>query len=225
VVGCLILYGTGWPGGAVLAAFFVSSSLVSRVPPLSGSRFDAKGNRRDAWQVFANGAPAALVALLGSSSSELRLWLMTASLAAAAADTWATSVGARSRTPPRLLWSRQVVEPGTSGGVTGLGTLGAVAGAAVVAGTGALWLGRAPLFLAGTLIGFLGMVADSLIGGAVQGKFWCADCDQPSEWRTHGCGKRTVWKAGWAWLNNDAVNLCATSLAGGMAWAVWYWLE
>ncbi|HMH54634.1 MAG TPA: DUF92 domain-containing protein, partial [Gemmatimonadales bacterium] len=32
-VGTLVLYGTGWNGGAVLAAFFISSNLVSRVGP------------------------------------------------------------------------------------------------------------------------------------------------------------------------------------------------
>ena len=54
VVGTLVLSGSGWEGGAVLAAFFVSSSLVSR---LAGHRvtadLDPKGDRRDAWQVIA----------------------------------------------------------------------------------------------------------------------------------------------------------------------------
>ena len=59
-VGVLVLYGTGWQGGAVLAAFFISSNLVSRLASWPrGSGLDPKGNRRDPWQVYANGAAAA----------------------------------------------------------------------------------------------------------------------------------------------------------------------
>jgi uncharacterized protein (TIGR00297 family) len=223
-VGLLILFGTGWSGGAVLAAFFVSSNLVSRVAP-APRQTDAKGERRDAWQVYANGGPAAFLALSASSDIELRFWLMTASLAAAAADTWATSIGARSRVPPRLLWSGQPVPPGTSGGVTAIGNLAGIAGAAIVAGTAAFFARDAALFAAGTLIGFLGMLIDSLIGGRLQGRFWCVRCDQPSEWRVHRCGSRTAWKAGVVWLNNDGVNLIATAVAGTLALAVWRWLD
>ena len=223
-VGLLILFGTGWSGGAVLAAFFVSSNLVSRVAP-APQQTDAKGERRDAWQVYANGGPAAFLALSASSDIELRFWLMTASLAAAAADTWATSIGARSRVPPRLLWSGQPVPPGTSGGVTAIGNLAGIAGAAIVAGTAAFFARDAALFAAGTLIGFLGMLIDSLIGGRLQGRFWCVRCDQPSEWRVHRCGSRTAWKAGVVWLNNDGVNLIATAVAGALALAVWRCLD
>jgi uncharacterized protein (TIGR00297 family) len=141
LVGTLVLWGTGWHGGAVLAAFFILSSLVSREGEgrrVKGEWADAKGSRRDSWQVMANGAPAALAAPLGFDHPSLALWIVTGSLAAAAADTWATSIGALSPTPPRLLvgWTR--VPPGTSGGVTLLGSLGAVAGALTVASTGSL---------------------------------------------------------------------------------------
>ena len=208
----------------MLAAFFVSSTLVSR--RTSGALFatDAKGERRDAWQVYANGGPGAVLALLGSSDVGLRTWLLTASLAAAAADTWATSLGARSRTPPRLLGFGKTVPPGTSGGMSLWGSVGGLAGAALVAGAGALTTGRT-LLLPGTLIGFLGMAADSLLGGTVQGKYWCPSCRQASEWKVHRCGTRTDWKSGWSWLNNDGVNLLATALAGGMARVVWHWID
>jgi uncharacterized protein (TIGR00297 family) len=225
-VGLAILYGTGWSGGAVLAAFFVFSNLISRVAPTPASpAADPKGDRRDGWQVYANGGTAALLAVVGSSDLTLRTWFVVACLAAAAADTWATSVGSRSRVPPRLLWSGRRVSPGTSGAVSLAGNLGALAGAAIVAGTGALTTGNAALLPAGTLIGFLGMLVDSLLGSTRQGKFWCPQCRLPSEWRVHRCGTRTEWKAGWAWLNNDAVNLLATALAAGLAAITWWWLD
>jgi uncharacterized protein (TIGR00297 family) len=225
-VGVLVLQGSGWAGGAVLAAFFVSSNLVSRASArVLGSDLDPKGERRDLWQVYANGGPAALAALAASSNGVLASWLVTASLAAAAADTWATSIGTRSRVPPRLLWSGRTVPAGTSGGVTLAGSIGALAGAAIVAAAGAFSTGRPFLFPVATLIGFAGMLADSLLGGVLQGRFHCPRCDQPSEWRVHRCGSATVRRAGLAWLNNDGVNLLATALAAGAGLAAWWWLD
>jgi uncharacterized protein (TIGR00297 family) len=224
-VGVLVLHGSGWAGGAVLAAFFISSNLVSRATGRAlHTDLDPKGDRRDHWQVYANGGPAALATLLAPSPS-LAIWLVTASLAAAAADTWATSIGARSGVPPRLLWSGRTVPAGTSGGVTLAGSAGAVAGAAVVAATGALSTGLPFLFPAATLIGFAGMLADSLLGGVLQGRFHCPRCDQPSEWRVHRCGSATVRRAGLAWLNNDGVNFLATALAACAGLAAWRLLD
>ena len=93
-MGVLVLRGTGWQGGAVLAAFFISSNLVSRVGPRSApAGLDPKRDRRDLWQVYANGGAAALGAGVGLVDHALGIWLVTSTLAAAAADTWATSIG------------------------------------------------------------------------------------------------------------------------------------
>jgi uncharacterized protein (TIGR00297 family) len=224
-IGALVLYRTGWEGGAVLAAFFVSSNLVSRISPRAPSpRLDIKGDRRDIWQVYANGGPAALAAAV-TADPRLALWLVTAGFAAAAADTWATSVGAHSSSAPRLPWSGRRVPPGTSGGVTLAGCGGAIAGALLVAATGALVAGNPFLLPAGTLIGFAGMVADSALGGSVQAHFHCPHCDQSSEWPVHRCGTPTLRTAGLRWLNNDVVNFLATALAVGVGCMVWRWLD
>jgi uncharacterized membrane protein len=95
----------------------------------------------------------------------------------------------------------------------------------MVAATGALLTGRWAILPVGTLIGFLGMLADSAAGGALQGKFFCPRCNQPSEWPMHRCGASTEWTAGWGWLNNDGVNLFTTVLAVCLAWAAWPWLD
>jgi uncharacterized protein (TIGR00297 family) len=223
LVGTLVLAGTGWEGGAVLAAFFVSSSAVGRLLPARAG--DAKGERRDRHQVLANGGPAAFAALaplVGNFDPSLALCMVTGSLAAAAADTWATSLGSLSSSPPRRLFFGATVPPGTSGGMTAVGTLGGLAGAAVVAATGALAIGSARLAVVGTLVGFAGMVADSALGAAAQGRFHCPACDRPSEWPVHRCGTRTIRKGGLAWLNNDGVNLAATGFAALLAGLVWH---
>ncbi|MFL5516924.1 MAG: DUF92 domain-containing protein [Gemmatimonadales bacterium] len=220
MVGTLVLWGGGWQGGAVLAAFFVSSSLVSRLT-LPASGLDPKGDRRDHRQVWANGGPAALGALLGFCCGEAGLWVITGSLAAAAADTWATAIGSRSGTPPRLLWSGRIVPPGTNGGVTVLGSVGALAGALLVAATGALASGGPRLLPLATAIGFAGMLLDSTLGAVLQGRFLCPACGASSEWRVHRCGTPTVRQGGIAWLDNDGVNLAATTAAALLALAGW----
>jgi uncharacterized protein (TIGR00297 family) len=220
MIGTLVLCGSGWEGGAVLAAFFVSSSLVSRLAiPAPG--LDPKGDRRDHRQVWANGGPAALGALLGVCCGEAGLWVITGSLAAAAADTWATAIGSRSGTPPRLLGAGRVVPPGTSGGITVRGSAGASAGAMLVAGVGALAGGGLRLLPVATTIGFAGMLVDSTLGALLQGRFLCPACRASSEWRVHRCGTPTVRQGGIAWLDNDGVNLAATTTAALLALAGW----
>jgi len=227
-VGSAVLIGTGWRGGVVLAVFFFTSSGVSRILPAAGDIGDAKGDRRDAWQVLANGSMAAAAALLGRQEPALGLWLISVSLAAAAADTWATAAGTWSGRTPRDLWTGRHVRPGTSGGVTLPGSIGALGGALLVATTYAL-IAPAParaglpaVTLLGVL-GLLGMAADSLLGSIVQGKFRCPACERPSERTIHQCGTPTILEKGWRWFSNDLVNFCAIGIAASIGWAVWRW--
>ena len=219
MVGSAVLVGTGWEGGGVLAAFFVSSSLISRAAPAPRG-LDPKGERRDHRQVLANGGVAAAAALVGLHDLPLGRWLVTAALAAAGADTWATALGARSAGTPRLILSGRPVPPGTSGGITPLGTLGGAAGALVVAAAGAAFSGISTLLPVAALVGFGGMALDSALGMA-QGRFRCPRCAESSEWPSHRCGTATVHEGGLAWLDNDGVNLAssaAAALASGAAW-------
>jgi uncharacterized membrane protein len=210
----------------VLAAFFVSSNLISRVRSTGGpASIDTKSDRRDQWQVFANGGAAAIGAGIGLIDAGLGRWLVTVTLAGAAADTWATSAGLWSRLPPRMLGFGRRVPAGSSGGMTALGCVGAAAGASVVSGVGAFAFGIPMLLPVGTLIGFLGMVADSVLGALLQGRFRCPACGVTSEWSVHRCGTATTVEGGVAWLNNDWVNLLVTVLTAGAALATWYWLS
>ncbi|HET7603862.1 MAG TPA: DUF92 domain-containing protein [Gemmatimonadales bacterium] len=225
VVGALALAATGWPGLLLLFAFFLPSSLVSRVsrPPEGG--LDPKGEQRDAWQVFANGLAPSLGAALAAWAGALDLaWMiLLGGLSVAAADTWATAIGSRSRRPPRHLLTGRTVPRGTNGGVTILGTIGAAAGALVVGFTALVGPAARPV-LSAIIIGVAGMFLDAALGSALQGRFHCERCDQPSEWPRHRCGNRTVLVGGIAWLTNDAVNAMAT-LAGALAGAAWWALS
>ena len=222
-VGTAVLAAAGWTGGAVLLAFFVSASALSRIPETRPTMLDPKGSRRDARQVYANGGAAAVAGLLvlaGGLPSGAGLWIITTSLAAAAADTWATSIGGVSRLEPHDLFSGKPVPPGTSGGVTRLGTAGAVAGALLVSVPSA-FSGHSALLAAGTIIGVGGMLLDSALGATVQGRFRCPRCGTRSEWPQHRCGTRTRHEGGWRWLTNDGVNAIATGAAALAGWAAW----
>jgi uncharacterized membrane protein len=102
-----------------------------------------------------------------------------------------------------------------------VGTVGGLAGAALVAGTGALGGGGTLLLSVGTLIGFGGMATDSVLGAVAQGRFVCPGCGIASARRVHRCGARTKCVGGVQWLTNDGVNFLATAiaaLAGAIAW-------
>lgn len=217
LVGALTLIGAGWMGGAVLMAFFLPSTAISRLWPAAASAADPKGDRRDAWQVLANGGIPALAVALGGLPGAMAF---AAGLTAAAADTWATAVGAHSRTPPRHILTTQVVSPGTSGGVTVLGTVGAAAGAALVAIAAVPLVGLRGAALAFG-IGMGGMVLDSALGAGVQGRFHCDNCDRPSEWKMHRCGRATRWLGGRPWITNDGVNALASLAASVAGWAAY----
>ena len=201
-----------------LGSFFFTSSLLSRLSPDPSAALDAKGNTRDPWQVLANGGPAAIGAFIPGAG----LWIVTASLAAAAADTWATSLGGWSRFAPRHVITLQPVPPGTSGGITLPGSLGGVMGALVVGLGPALSTGALSLLPVALGIGLFGMLGDSLLGAALQGKFHCDACDRPTERRIHRCGNRSRRTSGLIWLSNDGVNALATGLAALLGWLAWH---
>jgi uncharacterized protein (TIGR00297 family) len=219
VVGTSIGTGAGWPGLTMLGVFFVGSTLISRLAPDVSAALDAKGSRRDWAQVAANGAAAAA----GAWHPAAALWIVAAALGAAAADTWATSSGGWSRDWPRHVLTLARVPPGTSGGMTWLGSLGALAGAASVGAAGLIVGHDLPLFPLAVGVGMLGMLLDSLLGASVQGRYHCDACDKDTERHRHRCGRIARQTGGVRWITNDAVNSLATGAAALLGWGVWTW--
>lgn len=219
LTGGLIFGAGGWPWASLLLAFFTSSSALSRLfrqrKTTLNEKF-SKGSRRDWAQVCANGGLGALLAA-GLALWPSLGWLWPAfagAMAAVNADTWATEVGVLSRTPPRLITNGQVVERGTSGALTALGTLAALGGAALIALLAALFSSPGQrLLLAGavTLGGLAGSLFDSLLGATQQAIYHCPACRKETERHpTHTCGSRTTLLRGWRWMDNDVVNwLCS----------------
>lgn len=205
-LGVAVAAGAGWRGFALLAAFLVTSSLLT-----------PGGGRRTFVQVAANGGVAAAAALLARLHPAWTL-AFAGAVAAAAADTWSTEIGAKSRRAPRLITSGRPVPPGTSGGVTPLGSLGGAAGALCIAMSAwALGLVSPGAGLWVALAGSAGGVADSLLGAGVQARYRCAACGAVGEKRRHACGGAGVLAGGFGWMTNDTVNLCATLVGAALA--------
>src|SRR5215207_440536 len=64
-VGATVVAGSGIRGGAMLVAFFISSTLLGRFPATVQLE-QRRGRERDAVQVMANGGVAAVMALVSS---------------------------------------------------------------------------------------------------------------------------------------------------------------
>lgn len=229
LVGSLTFGFGGLLPALLLVAFFLSSSLLSRV---GGARKQelaekfAKGSTRDAAQVAANGAVASVCAVLaGLGVSELMLAGVLGALAAVTADTWATELGVLARSQPRRLtdWSR--VAPGTSGAVTLEGSMAAGGGALFIGGLASLFTGQSVYLLAGLLGGAGGAFFDSLLGASLQARYLCPQCGKETEHHPrHTCGSQTQFSGGWRWLNNDAVNALA-SFVGACLGVLVAWLS
>ncbi|MFN8636656.1 MAG: DUF92 domain-containing protein [Chloroflexota bacterium] len=203
----------GLPASLGLIAFFLTGSALSRRKAADGELSSARGSRRDAVQVLANGGIAALALTAGELGLPRMGGAALGSLAAAAADTWASEVGVRSPWPPRSIVTGQVVRPGTSGGVTLLGWGAAAAGALTVGTAWTVAARRRPsLVLCALLAGLCGSLADSLAGATIQAAYFCETCGATFEAAGEHCGWPRRLVRGRAWVTNDAVNVIGTAV-------------
>lgn len=216
----------GWSWGASLVYFFVSSSLLSHFREREKERTVAamfsKGGERDIGQVAANAGVATLLSLAASLTTTSRTQELlqagyTGALATANGDTWATELGVLNKQQPRLITTGKPVPPGTSGGISPLGT-GAAAAGGLSLGL-FFWLlqglrkAAASLPLIGLLSGLAGCLADSFMGATVQAMYRCPACGKETERRVHHHGSDTIHTVplrGIPWVDNDVVNFCAT---------------
>ena len=217
----------GWSWSLTLIFFFVSSSLLSHFranakASIAEDKF-SKGSQRDLSQVIANGGVAVLMTLgAGLSRSERVHDVFEAgfvgAFATANADTWATEIGTLNTRPPRLITSGKPVAPGTSGGLTLLGTSATIAGAFSL---GLFhWLLRdmphrpqrrtLMIIPIATVSGIMGSLFDSFLGATIQATYYCPQCHKETERRIHNCGTPTTLVHGIPWIDNDVVNFAAT---------------
>lgn len=223
VVGMLAFAFGGWPLWLLLMWFFGSSNVAARIvrkrrgvqPTGSPKR---KGEARRLRQVLANSVPFLVCAAGFAATGEPWFMIVSAgALAASTADTWASEIGIFSRNPPVNIVTRKPMQRGLSGGVSPLGLVATVVGAATSALLAMVLFPAfgfaVPVGLGEVLFivacGVVGSVVDSLLGALLQAKYRA-----PGEGSgalveaspNRGAGGYTL-VSGFAWVTNDAVNL------------------
>ena len=235
ITGTLIFGLGGWSWGLLLIGFFVSSTVLShykeRTKETVAAEKFAKGSKRDLAQALANGGMGALLAIAAALLPEQRALLFAAfcgAMATVNADTWATELGVLARSMPRLITSGKPVPPGTSGGITLMGTAAAGVGAAFIGilalalrlGETALGLAPVtnlvPLIPAALIGGVAGSLIDSVFGATVQAMYSCPVCGKETEKTIHH-GTRTQHIRGWGWMDNDLVNFLSSAFGALIA--------
>lgn len=223
IVGITILIFGGWVWALPILAFFVTSTALGKLP---GFR-DEVHPPRTGWQVLANGAVAwaAVCMLVAVGNGVWRigdsLSIYVGAIAAANADTWATEIGIRFGGTPHDLFSGRGMQPGTSGAITGVGTISALIGSFVVAAciplvdTSFRFDWRTIGFV--TLAGWFGSMADSLVASVAQRRYRCRVCGDETELPVH-CGSKAAPHGGL--LTNNQVNWICTAVGGLAAWAL-----
>jgi uncharacterized protein (TIGR00297 family) len=229
----------------LLFTFFISSSILTSYRKKDKQEVQdkfAKGGERDTSQVFANGMPGFIFALLHlitflSSNnvvlSNAFLYGFIAAIGTVTADTWGTEIGILSKDQPYwILNLNKKVERGTSGGVSLKGTIAQFIGAMLISLMGllvlALWHNPIPetigwqiyLLIPLTGIGgFIGAIIDSIFGATIQGFFQCQVCGKGTEKRSH-CSQPTKLLRGRERFRNDHVNFWASLIAGTITFGI-----
>ena len=206
LIGTVITAGFGLAGFALMAGFFLVGSTVTKLGYARKAALgiaQEKGGARGWRNAFANGGIPALLALFGLlSTGPLRsayLIAYAAAVATAAADTCSSEIGKAYGKRTFLITTLRPVPAGTEGAVSVEGTLGGLFGAVFIASLGVLTgLLNAEAALVVTLAGFLGALAESVIGTVAE--------------------KR-------GWLDNHALNALNTAIGAGLAAFLSGWLR
>jgi uncharacterized protein (TIGR00297 family) len=180
LIGTVITAGFGLQAFALMAGFFLVGSTVTKLGyarKLSLGIAQEKGGARGWRNAFANGGIPALLALFGLLSEgpahTAYLIAYAAAVATAAADTCSSEIGKAYGKRTFLITTFRPVPAGTEGAVSVEGTLGGLFGAAFIGSLGVLTgLFAAEGALIVTLAGFLGALAESVIGTVAEKRGW-----------------------------------------------------
>lgn len=174
IIGTAVLGFGGWILAIAVLVFFITGSLLSRLNrdfKRPDSKTGMPEKRRDGLQIWANGFWMTLFCILWFLIPfDLFLGAAFGVLATATADTWATETGVRNPGKTFNFKTREIVEPGTDGGVSAKGTLFSLVGAILIGFFASQSLSMDPSysFIVVSVSGFLGCLIDSYVGAVYQ---------------------------------------------------------
>ena len=174
-IGLCVYLGTGYTGIAMLAVFFVLSTLATshkkKEKRLLGEAEHPQ--KRDARQVLANGGLPALLGILATAMPDntlLATVFMAAAFASATADTLSSELGTVYGKRFYNILTFKPDEKGRDGVISLEGTLTGIAGSAIIAFIYVLFFGWSPVFWVVITSGTAGNLFDSLLGATLERK-------------------------------------------------------
>ncbi|MED3725328.1 DUF92 domain-containing protein [Priestia filamentosa] len=231
LIGSSIYAGTGVKGLALLGVFFITSSCVSFLFQKRKEHVEEKlekSSSRDIIQVFANGGVPALFSLFllfDPTHKGMLTFLFAVSIAAANSDTWASEIGTLSKRKPRYILTLRKVEAGTSGAISLLGTFAAFSGALLIGLFFTIfWKEKLIALLFIAIFGFLGNIADTVLGATIQVEYKCTNCGIHTE-KTEHCYMKTKKIKGIIFFNNDTVNVTAVFIGAFLAFLAFPYIQ
>ena len=184
----------------ILLTFFLLGGLFTRYKyeyKLAHGIAEARGGVRGYKNVFSNSLAALSLAMMYKISA-FDPFIMAAflgSIATATGDTLASEIGQTYKGDPIMITTLKKVDPGTDGGISGLGELAALFGAGVIALL-SLMIIKDDLNLVFAVLagGFIGTNIDSVLGATFQQK---------------------------GYLSNNGVNLVATTIGATISGSIY----
>lgn len=172
IIGLLIYEGTGLTGFTMLCLFFIAGSWATGWHKHEKNLNEAT-TPRTSGQVWANGGVAAIlsiIAFIKPDLSPLLLVMLTGSLASAMADTLSSELGMVYGKRFFNILTFKKDQRGLDGVISIEGTLIGLAGATLIGIVFWLYTGFAKAILTIAFAGFIGNLADSVLGAALERK-------------------------------------------------------
>ena len=206
-------YGKDYLPVLFLAVLFATSTAVSVIRKKllrKSGKYVLSGESRKSRQIIAVGLFAVISLIIYYYSRiEMFYYIFFLALAEQFADSMASDIGSFTKGKNINIITFKPIEKGLSGGVSLLGTFCASASAFIILLfpflMGAM---SVKIYVAVSLMAFVGTLFDSLTGAIFQALYKCDDCGKLVEVKTH-CGKRAQLIKGFEIVDNTMVNYIA----------------